>query len=184
MRNFQLDSSLHRSGGNPRHPPGKQAIEVYENLTASSQTEEGPLDAYSRIVAEVAEGLGPAVISVGTLDGRGSGSGVVIGKDGSALTAVTNSHAVRELRRQSGRTLTVTLSGSEPVPAEVLGDDPPSDLAVVRFEPRASLGEELAVAPLGEAQNLTVGQLVVAIGNPLGFQRSVTAGVVSALVAP
>jgi serine protease Do len=63
------------------------------------------------------------------------------------------------------------------VPAEVLGDDPPSDLAVVRFEPEG----EFAVAPLGEAQNLVVGQLVVAIGSPLGFQRTVTAGVVSAL---
>jgi serine protease Do len=63
------------------------------------------------------------------------------------------------------------------VPAEVLGDDPPSDLAVVRFTPE----EEPTTATLGEAGNLVVGQLVVAIGNPLGFQRSVTAGVVSAL---
>jgi S1-C subfamily serine protease len=67
--------------------------------------------------------------------------------------------------------------GGEPVPAEVLGDDPPSDLAVIRFQ----LEEEPAVATLGEAGDLVVGQLVIAIGNPLGFQRSVTAGVVSAL---
>src|SRR5215217_3404510 len=71
----------------------------------------------------------------------------------------------------------VTPSGGSPVPAEVLGDDPPSDLAVVRFTPE----EEPTTATLGEAGNLVVGQLVVAIGNPLGFQRSVTAGVVSAL---
>ena len=63
------------------------------------------------------------------------------------------------------------------MPAEVLGEDPPSDLAVVRFTPE----EEPTTATLGEAGNLLVGQLVVAIGNPLGFQRSVTAGVVSAL---
>ena len=63
------------------------------------------------------------------------------------------------------------------MPADVLGDDPPSDLAVVRFTPE----EEPTTATLGEAGNLLVGQLVVAIGNPLGFQRSVTAGVVSAL---
>jgi len=95
-------------------------------------------------------------------------------------TAVTNSHVVRGLTRAGGRLggdLRVTLGDGTTVPAEVLGDDPPSDLAVVRFEPEG----EFAVAPLGEAQNLVVGQLVVAIGSPLGFQRTVTAGVVSAL---
>jgi S1-C subfamily serine protease len=71
----------------------------------------------------------------------------------------------------------VTPADGTTVPTEVLGDDPPSDLAVVRFEPEG----EFAVAPLGEARNLVVGQLVVAIGSPLGFQRTVTAGVVSAL---
>jgi S1-C subfamily serine protease len=71
----------------------------------------------------------------------------------------------------------VTLADGAAVDAEVLGDDPSSDLAVVRFETEA----KPVVAPLGEAKNLVVGQLVVAIGSPLGFQRTVTAGVVSAL---
>src|SRR5918993_604213 len=157
-------------------------MDIFENLSASSRAEQDALDAYSRAVREVTERLEPAVISVGLPDGRGGGSGVVLGtKDGTA-TAVTNAHVVRGLRRAGGRRgspggIEVTLSVGSPVPAEVLGDDPPSDLAVVRFTPE----EEPTVATLGDAGDLVVGQLVVAIGNPLGFQRSVTAGVVSAL---
>jgi serine protease Do len=156
-------------------------MDIFENLSASSRLEQGPLDAYSRAVREVTEKLEPAVISVGLPDGRGGGSGVILGTDDGSATAVTNSHVVRGLRRARGRSrsngIEVTLSGGASVPAEVLGDDPPSDLAVVRFTPE----EEPTVATLGEASNLVVGQLVIAIGNPLGFQRSVTAGVVSAL---
>ena len=157
-------------------------MDIFENLSASSRAEQDALDAYSRAVREVTEKLEPAVISVGLPDGRGGGSGVVLGSDEESATAVTNAHVVRGLRRAGGRSgspggIEVTLSGGSPVPAEVLGDDPPSDLAVVRFTPE----EEPTTATLGEAGNLVVGQLVVAIGNPLGFQRSVTAGVVSAL---
>ena len=155
-------------------------MEIFENLSASSRLERDELDAYSRAVREVTERLGPAVISLGTLSGRGGGSGVILGSDEQMATAVTNSHVVRGLTRAGGRLggdLRVTLGDGTTVPAEVLGDDPPSDLAVARFEPEG----EFAVAPLGEAQNLVVGQLVVAIGSPLGFQRTVTAGVVSAL---
>jgi serine protease Do len=72
---------------------------VIENLTASSRREEGPLDAYSRTVREVTEKLEPAVISVGLQNGRGSGSGVILGSDGESATAVTNSHVVRGLSR-------------------------------------------------------------------------------------
>jgi len=157
-------------------------MDIFENLSASSRLEQDALDAYSRAVREVTEKLEPAVISVGLPNGRGGGSGVVLGADDGTATAVTNAHVVRGLRRAGGRRgspdgIEVTLSGGSPVPAEVLGDDPPSDLAVVRFTPE----EEPTTATLGEAGNLVVGQLVVAIGNPLGFQRSVTAGVVSAL---
>jgi serine protease Do len=160
-------------------------MEIFENLSASSRLGRTELDAYSRAVREVTERLGPTVLAVGTPDGRGGGSGVILGTDGVAATAVTNSHVVRGLRRAGNRRggrrtsggLQVTLSGGASVPAEVLGDDPPSDLAVLRFTPE----EEVPIATLGEAGNLVVGQLVVAIGNPLGFQRSVTAGVVSAL---
>jgi serine protease Do len=149
-----------------------ELMEVFENLSASSRLNEGPLDAYSRVVSEVAERLGPAVVGVNRRGRSGGGSGVVVGSEG---TVVTNSHVVRGLRRR-GR-LEVTLPDGRSLEAEVLGDDPPSDLAVVRFAADGSV----PVAPLGETSNLTVGQLVVAIGNPLGFQRSVTAGVVSAL---
>jgi serine protease Do len=157
-------------------------MDIFENLSASSRVEQDALDAYSRAVREVTEKLEPAVISVGLPNGRGGGSGVVLGSDEGSATAVTNAHVVRGLRRAGGRRgspggIEVTLSGGSPVPADVLGDDPPSDLAVVRFTPE----EEPTTATLGEAGNLVVGQLVVAIGNPLGFQRSVTAGVVSAL---
>ena len=157
-------------------------MDIFENLSASSRSEQDALDAYSLAVREVTERLEPAVISVGLPNGRGGGSGVVLGTEDGTATAATNAHVVRGLRRAGGRgerpgVIEVTLSGGSPVPAEVLGEDPPSDLAVVRFTPE----EDPTTATLGEAGNLVVGQLVVAIGNPLGFQRSVTTGVVSAL---
>ena len=156
-------------------------MEIFENLSASSRLEDAELDAYSRAVRAVTERLEPAVISVGLPDGRGGGSGVILGLEGDSATAITNSHVVRGLRSRRagnpGGDIQVTLSDGPSVSAEVLGDDPPSDLAVVRFETE----EEPTVATLGDAGDLVVGQLVVAIGNPLGFQRSVTAGVVSAL---
>ena len=159
-------------------------MEIFENLSASSRLELEELDAYSRAVRDVTERLGPAVVSVGSTNGRGGGSGVILGSGGGAATAVTNSHVVRGLAAagggQGGGTgggLRVTLADGAQASAAVLGDDPSSDLAMIRFEPEV----EPAVAPLGEARNLVVGQLVVAIGSPLGFQRTVTAGVVSAL---
>jgi S1-C subfamily serine protease len=156
-------------------------MEIFENLSASSRLENAELDAYSRAVRDVTHKLEPAVISVGLPDGRGGGSGVILGVAGDSATAITNSHVVRGLRSRRagnpGGDIQVTLSDGSSAPAEVLGDDPPSDLAVVRFDPE----EEPTVAALGDAGDLVVGQLVVAIGNPLGFQRSVTAGVVSAL---
>ena len=154
-------------------------MEIFENLSASSRLGKEELDAYSRAIREVTEKLEPAVIAVGTSSGRAGGSGIILGAGDGVATAVTNSHVVRGVRRATGgsESFEVTLSDGSSVPAEVLGEDPPSDLAAVRFE----TGEDPTVATLGEAGNLVVGQLVVAIGNPLGFQRSVTAGVVSAL---
>ena len=137
--------------------------------------EEGPLDAYSRVVTEVARRLAPSVanlrVSRRIARGRrvdGGGSGVVITPDGFVLTSA---HVVAGADRGvasfvDGRELTV----------EVVGADPLSDLAVLRTEP-----SELVPAELGDAETLQVGQLVVAIGNPNGFAGSVTAGVVSAL---
>jgi S1-C subfamily serine protease len=155
-------------------------MEIFENLSASSRLEPDELDAYSRAVRKVTDSLGSTVISVSTRSGRGGGSGVILGTNDGAATAVTNSHVVRGLQqRGGGGRLRVTLDDGTAEDAEVLGGDPSSDLAVVRFE--APREREPMVAPLGEAKNLVVGQLVVAIGSPLGFQRTVTAGVVSAL---
>jgi len=163
-------------------------MEIFENLSSSSRVGPDPLDDYSRAVRDVTERLGPAVVSIGASSGRGGGSGVILGSDGETATAVTNSHVVRGLRDARGRGrggrtqggdvgLRVTLSDGSQADVEVLGDDPPSDLGVIRFRPEG----EFTVATLGESRNLVVGQLVVAIGSPLGFQRTVTAGVVSAL---
>ena len=134
------------------------------------------LDAYSRAVTAVARTLGPSVASlrVSRSDGRGgrgegSGSGVVITPDGFILTSA---HVVEGA---SGR-LRARLVDGRDLALEVVGADPLSDLAVLRAD-----GGDLPAATLGDADRLEVGQLVVAIGNPLGFAGSVTAGVVSAL---
>jgi S1-C subfamily serine protease len=133
------------------------------------------LDAYSRVVIDVAERLSPSVanlrISRRVRGGRrldGAGSAVVITPDGFTLTSA---HVVE--RADGGRASFV--DGRE-IDFEVVGSDPLSDLAVLRLDSR-----ELTPAVLGDAESLRVGQLVVAIGNPHGFEGSVTAGVVSAL---
>jgi serine protease Do len=126
------------------------------------------LDSYSRTVSAVAAEVTPRVAAVRI--GRGSGSAVVIPGDG---VLVTNAHVVADARR--GRA--DFLDGVQ-VPVRVLGADPLSDLAVLRAERAADLPSPVR---LGDADRLVVGQLVVAVGNPLGLAGSVTAGVVSAL---
>src|SRR5215216_6642452 len=110
-------------------------MEIFENLSASSRLDSAELDAYSRAVRDVTERLEPAVISVGLPDGRGGGSGVIVGIEGDSATAITNSHVVRGLRSRSasnaGGDIQVTLSDGTSAEAEVLGHHPPSDLAVV-----------------------------------------------------
>jgi S1-C subfamily serine protease len=128
--------------------------------------EETPLDAYSRVVTEVARRLSPSVVNLRVQ--RGSGSGVVITPDGFLLTSA---HVVRRAKRG----VASFVDGSE-LTVEIVGADPLSDLAVLRTEAGG-----LTAAELGDASGLQVGQLVVAIGNPNGFAGSVTAGVVSAL---
>jgi S1-C subfamily serine protease len=135
--------------------------------------DEGPLDAYSRAVAKVVDQVGPAVVRVESIakGGRraGDGSGVIIAGDGLVLT---NSHVVGSAKRVR---LSVAEGGE--ADAQLLGDDPDTDLALLRSE----LPSDTPAATLGDSKNLRRGHLVVAIGNPLGFESTVTAGVVSAL---
>jgi S1-C subfamily serine protease len=133
------------------------------------------LDAYSRVVTRIAERLIPSVASLKVMKNvrggrvpRGSGSGVALTPDG---FAITSAHVVEG--SDSG---TATFSDGREVGFTVVGADPLSDLAVIRVQ-----GMELVPVELGDASALKVGQLVVAVGNPLGFSGSVTAGVVSAL---
>jgi serine protease Do len=137
---------------------------------------EAALDAYSRTVSGVAQRLAGSVVSLRvmrpTRRGRvpaGAGSGVVLTPDGYVLT---NAHVVGRGRRAGS----VGLTDGRELGFDVVGRDPLSDLAVVRAD-----GSDLEPAELGDADDLRVGQLVVAIGNPHGFSGSVTAGVVSAL---
>jgi S1-C subfamily serine protease len=144
--------------------------------TARDDPTEEALDAYSRTVTAVAERLSPAVASLRvqlrTRRGRvpdGAGSGVVLTHDGFILTSA---HVVSG-PRGSGR---ASFTDGRELRFSVVGRDPLSDLAIVRTE-----DGDLTPAELGNAEELRVGQLVVAIGNPHGFEGSVTAGVVSAL---
>jgi S1-C subfamily serine protease len=152
-----------------------------ESARSSQTTEQAPndrvlLDAYSHAVIDVTERVGPAVVRIETgpkarnARERGAlGSGIVISPDGLVLT---NSHVV-------GSSTQIRLRDVEGIAtdARVLGVDPDTDLALLR----ADGVRDLRYASLGDSKNLRRGQLVVAIGNPLGFESTVTAGVVSAL---
>ena len=124
------------------------------------------LDAYSSAVVSAVDLVGPAVVRVER--DRGGGSGVIFAPDGFVLT---NSHVVHDARH-----LAVTLPDGHELRADVVGDDPHTDLAVLRVS-----GTSLPCASLGDSRRLRVGQIAIAIGNPYGFHHSATAGIVSGL---
>jgi len=134
------------------------------------------LDAYSRAVITVVDAVEPAVVSVAAgsksggngIEQMGSGSGVIIAPDGYILT---NDHVVHGAAK-----LSVTLTNGTTLSSTLVGVDPATDLAVVRAD-----GSGLPYATLGDSGSLRVGQLIIAIGNPFGFQSTVSTGVVSAL---
>ncbi len=144
--------------------------------TVRPETDEDLLDAYSRAVVGVVDKVGPAVVSIGVrkrtrslrYGQEGAGSGVIIAPDGFVLT---NHHVV-----EGAEDVQVRLTDGRSFSAHLVGSDPATDLAVVRAG-----ASNLPTAELGDSDSLRVGQLVIAIGNPLGFQSTVSTGVISAL---
>ncbi|HXC38766.1 MAG TPA: trypsin-like peptidase domain-containing protein, partial [Burkholderiales bacterium] len=168
-------------GARPQFP---QFLLDDHEATASAVGEKAPraadgalLDDYSRVVSSVVDRVGPAVclIEVAKEVGRnkdamraGHGSGFAISPDGLVLT---NSHVVH-----GAKSITARFPDGRGIGARVVGDDPATDVALLRVE-----AQDLPVVPLGQSGVLRVGQIAIAIGNPLGFQTTVTTGVVSAL---
>ncbi len=161
---MQLLTDRVEAESNEFSPVGSRALEDVELL-----------DAYSRAVIGVVERVGPAVVAIGIKreedqrqGAEGAASGVIIAPDGFILT---NNHVV-----ESSLGVRATLTDGSSYDARIIGTDPATDLAVVRVSANG-----LAFAELGDSDQLRVGQLVIAIGNPLGFQSTVSAGVISAL---
>jgi S1-C subfamily serine protease len=156
-----------------------------QHLSVDSASDGSLLDAYSAAVTGAVERMRPSVVHIEvqqaagqTRSGeprerQGGGSGFVFTPDGLILT---NSHVVHEAVR-----IAVTLADGRHMPATLIGEDPASDLAVIRLE--RPQGDEFGftAAALGDSQRLRVGQIAIAIGAPYGFQSTVTAGVISAL---
>jgi S1-C subfamily serine protease len=141
------------------------------SISAVKHSDDELLDAYSRAVVSAVETVGPAVVRIEA--DRGTGSGFIISPDGLLLT---NSHVV-----SSAKSIRVAVPDGRSFEADLVGDDPHTDLAVLRVGLPPGDTDPLPWATLGDSRAVRVGQVAIAIGNPFGFQHSVTSGVVSAL---
>ncbi len=174
QRGFSLSLMLDDAEAGPGAPAVSRMDTLEEHAFEGRPRDDNALlDAYSKAVTRVVERVGPSVVRLdirhGSRGRAGSGSGVILSPDGLVLT---NSHVVQGAKRAE-----VTALDGRSFSGRVLGDDPDTDLALVRVDEDAMLPS----AKLGNSKKLKPGEIAIAIGNPFGFDASVTAGVVSAL---